>query len=125
MLLCHLQRKRAAAVVNPTKDHEDYGQSMESGNTLKLGGRMNAKPKMPEKPKVPERGRQYPGVKGKVVDWIEHKFEEGRLYIHVRFQDRTEVTFTVGSRLQFVEADLSDISTGDFKPIREYIRYAE
>jgi hypothetical protein len=86
---------------------------------------MSAKPKMPEKPKVRERGRQYPSVKGKVVDWIEHKFEEGRLYIHVRFQDKTEVTFTLGSRLQIIEADLSDISTGDFKPIREYIRYAE
>jgi hypothetical protein len=27
--------------------------------------------------------KQYPGVQGKVVDWVEHKFEEGTLYIDV------------------------------------------
>ena len=86
---------------------------------------MNAKPKTPEKPEVPERGRQYPGVKGKVVDWIEHKFEEGMLYIHVRFQDKTEVTFTVGSRLQIIEADLSDWKTGDDVIKRTYIQSPE
>ena len=26
-------------------------------------------------------GRQYRGLHGKVVDWVEHKFEEGLLYI--------------------------------------------
>ena len=25
-------------------------------------------------------GKQYPGVRGKVVDWAEHVFEEGMLY---------------------------------------------
>jgi len=30
-------------------------------------------------------GRQYRGVHGMVVDWVEHRFEEGLLYIHVRF----------------------------------------
>jgi hypothetical protein len=32
-------------------------------------------------------GRRYPGLHGKVVDWVEHKFEEGLLYLHVRFTD--------------------------------------
>jgi hypothetical protein len=67
------------------------------------------------------RGKQHPGVRGKVVDWVEHKFEEGTLYIHVRFQDRTELTYTLGCRLVIEEAALSDISTGDYKAVREFV----
>ena len=69
-------------------------------------------------------GKQYPGIHGKVVDFIDHKFEEGLLYIHVRFMDKTEVTFTLGSRLVIKEANLSDISTGNLKPLRTYVAYA-
>lgn len=67
------------------------------------------------------RGKRYPGLYGKVVDWVEHEFTEGSLYIHVRFQDRTELTYTVGSRLFIEEAVLGDISTGDYSVLREYI----
>jgi hypothetical protein len=72
-----------------------------------------------------ERGKQYSGVRGKVVDFIEHQFEEGMLFIHVRFTDKTEVSFTLGCRLYIKEADLSDISTGDYKLIKEYVAYEE
>jgi len=72
-----------------------------------------------------ERGKQYPGVRGKVVDFIEHQFEEGMLFIHVRFTDKTEVSFTLGCRLYIKEADLSDISTGDYKLLKEYVAYEE
>ena len=72
-----------------------------------------------------ERGKQYPGVGGKVVDFIEHQFEEGLLYIHVRFTDKTEVSFTLGSRLHIKKADLSDISTGNYKLIKQYVAYEE
>jgi hypothetical protein len=33
--------------------------------------------------------KQYPGVHGKVVDRVEHKFEEGLLFIDIRFVDKT------------------------------------
>ena len=66
------------------------------------------------------RGRQYPGVRGKIVDWVEHEFTEGTLYIHVRFQDGPEPTYTVGCRLVIEEAVLGDISTGDYEVIREF-----
>ena len=33
--------------------------------------------------------KQYPGVNGKVVDRVEHKFEEGLLFIDIRFVDKT------------------------------------
>ena len=66
------------------------------------------------------RGRQYPGVRGKIVDWVEHEFTEGTLYIHVRFQDKTELTYTVGCRLVIEEAVVGDISTGNYEVIREF-----
>lgn len=67
------------------------------------------------------RGRQYPGIRGKVVDWVEHKFDEGTLYIHVRFRDRTELTYTLGCRLVIEEAVLGDLATGNYRTIREYV----
>ncbi len=66
------------------------------------------------------RGKRYPGLHGKVVDWVEHEFTEGSLYIHVRFQDRTELTYTIGSRLFIEEAVLGDISTGNYRVVREF-----
>jgi hypothetical protein len=65
-------------------------------------------------------GKRYPGLHGKVVDWVEHEFTEGLLYIHVRFQDRTDLTYTIGSRLFIEEAVLADISTGDYSVLREF-----
>jgi hypothetical protein len=37
-----------------------------------------------------KRGKRYPEVEGKVVEFAEHSFAEGRLFIRVRFQDKTE-----------------------------------
>jgi len=69
-----------------------------------------------------DRGKQYPGVRGKVVDFIGHKFGEGRLYIHVRFQDRTEVCWQLDCALTLREADLSDWRTGNFRKIKTFVR---
>jgi hypothetical protein len=71
--------------------------------------------------KTTVRGKQYPGVRGKVVDWVEHKFDEGTLYIHVRFRDKTELTYTLGCRLVIEEAVLGDLTTGNYRTIREYV----
>jgi hypothetical protein len=67
------------------------------------------------------RGRQYPGLHGKVVDWVEHEFTDGNLYIHVRFHDRTELTYTIASRLEIEEAVIGDISTGNYKVVERFI----
>ena len=67
------------------------------------------------------RGRQYPGLHGKLVDWVEHEFTEGSLYVHVRFQDSTELTYTIGSHLFIEEAVLGDISTGDYRVVRKFV----
>ena len=63
------------------------------------------------------RGKQYPGVRGKVVDWVDHAFEDDVLYLHVRFKDKTELCWRIGTSLVIEEADLSDWKTGNFKQL--------
>ena len=67
-------------------------------------------------------GRRYSGLHGKVVDWVEHSFEEGLLYVHVRFTDKTELCWRVATRMTIEEGDLSDWKSGDFKQLRVFVR---
>jgi hypothetical protein len=67
-------------------------------------------------------GCQYREVHGKVVEWVEHRFEEGLLYIHVRFVDRTELCWRIATRMTIEEADLSDWKSGDFEQLRVFVR---
>jgi hypothetical protein len=67
-------------------------------------------------------GRRYRGVQGKVVHWVEHSFEEGVLYIHVRFTDKTELCWRITSRMTIEESDLADWTSGDFKQLRVFVR---
>jgi hypothetical protein len=69
-------------------------------------------------------GRGYPGLGGKVVDWVEHTFEEGRLYINVRFTDHTELCWQIASTLTIEKGDLSDWKSGDFKQLGVFVRNA-
>ena len=69
----------------------------------------------------PDLGRAFPGLKGKVVHYVDTSFEEDRLYIHVRFVDRTELCFWISARLVIEEATLSDWKTGDDVIKRTYI----
>jgi hypothetical protein len=69
---------------------------------------------------VPDR--RYSGLSGKVVDWVEHRFEEGLLYIHVRFIDKTELCWRIATRMTIEEADLSDWKSGDFEQLRAFVR---
>jgi len=67
-------------------------------------------------------GRRYRGLHGKVVDWVEHSYEEGFLYLHVRFTDKTELSWRIATRMTIEEADLADWTSGDFKQLRVFIR---
>jgi hypothetical protein len=40
---------------------------------------------------LPKPGKQYLGVHGKIVDWAEHVFEEGMLYVRVRFMEVAKI----------------------------------
>ena len=65
----------------------------------------------------------YKELRGKIVDRVEHDFEEGRLYLHVCFTDNTELCWRVTSRLTIEERDLIDWSSGDSKPLKVFIRH--
>jgi hypothetical protein len=67
-------------------------------------------------------GRRYRGLHGKVVDWVEHKFEEGLLYIHVRFADKTELCWRIATRMTIEEGDLSDWKSGGFNQLRVFVK---
>ena len=67
-------------------------------------------------------GRRYRGVQGKVVHWVEHRFEEGLLYIHVRFTDKTELCWRITTRMTIEESDLADWTSGDFQQSRVFVR---
>ena len=67
-------------------------------------------------------GEPYPGVRGKIVDWAEHVFEEGMLYVRVRFTDQTELCWVLETAHVILEADLSDWKTGDFKQVAVFVQ---
>jgi hypothetical protein len=69
---------------------------------------------------LPKPGKQYPGVRGKIVDWAEHVFEEGMMYVRVRFTDKTELCWTLQTAHVLRESDLSDWKTGDCKQLKMY-----
>jgi hypothetical protein len=78
------------------------------------------KPASPDSRSSPP-GPRYPGLHGKVVDWVEHKFEEGLLYLHVRFADKTELCWRISTRMTIEEADLSNWKSGDFEQLCVFV----
>lgn len=70
-------------------------------------------------------GEQYPGLHGKVVDYVKTEEEERRLYIHIAFADKTELCFDLSCRIVIDEADLSDWKTGNRIEKRVYMRSPE
>jgi hypothetical protein len=71
----------------------------------------------------PVPGKQYPGVRGKIVDWAEHIFEEGMLYVRVRFTDQTELRWVLQTAHVILEADLGDWKTGNFKQLAVFVEH--
>jgi hypothetical protein len=65
--------------------------------------------------------KQYPGIKGKVVHWADHAFEEGILYVRIRFTDNTELCWRITSSTLLEEADLSDWKTANFRQICVFV----
>jgi len=77
-----------------------------------------------QKPKPRVHGKQYPGAHGKVVDWVEHKFEQGILFfMDVQFVDKTALSWSVGSGIVIKEAHLADSKTGDLKLLKRFVQH--
>lgn len=66
--------------------------------------------------------RRYPGVEGKVVDYISHSIEDETLCINVSFNDKTLFSLRFACDISILAADLSDWKTGNYEMIREYMK---
>ncbi len=67
---------------------------------------------------------RYREIHGKIVDWVSYSFEDGSLYVSLRFMDKTDFSLQFSPKILTDSIDLSDMSTGNFKMIREYYRRA-
>jgi hypothetical protein len=67
-------------------------------------------------------GRRYPGVQGKVVDYISHSIDDGTLCVNVCFMDKTLFSLRFACDIVIVVADMSDWKTGNYEMIREYMK---
>jgi hypothetical protein len=65
---------------------------------------------------------RYREIHKKVVDWVSHSVEQGSVYVCLRFMDKTEFSLQFTPQILTDSIDLSDMSTGNFKMIREYYR---
>jgi hypothetical protein len=63
--------------------------------------------------------KRYREIHGKTVDWISYSFEDGSLYIDIRFKDKTDFSLRFSPQIVTDGIDLSDMSSGNFKLIRE------
>ena len=65
---------------------------------------------------------KYREIHGKTVDWVSYSFEDGSLYIAIRFKDKTDFSLRFSPQIVTDGIDLSDMSSGNFKLIREYYK---
>ena len=82
----------------------------------------NRKAQATPKARLRSSGRRYPGVQGKVVDYISHSIDDGTLCVNVCFNDKTLFSLRFACDISIVSADLSDWKTGDYEMIREYMK---
>jgi hypothetical protein len=65
---------------------------------------------------------RYAGVEGKTVEYVETTYEEDFIYIHVCFDDKTALNFSVISGVILYHAALYSEITGDQEVLKEYVR---
>lgn len=66
--------------------------------------------------------KRYKEVRGKRVDWIDHRFEDGWLYVGVRFMDGTYFSLQFTPQIETEGIEFSDMSSGDDVILKEYYR---
>ena len=66
--------------------------------------------------------KRYKEVRGKKVDWIEHTYEEGSLYVGVRFMDGTYFSLDFSPQIVTDGIEFSDMSSGDEQILKTYYR---
>lgn len=73
--------------------------------------------------KRPYRARAYRELRGKIVEQVEHWFEEGILSLHIRFADKTELCWRITTGMTIEKADLADWKTGNLKPLKIFVHH--
>jgi len=53
---------------------------------------------------------------------VEHKFEEGILFIDIQFVDKTALSWSIDSAIVIQEARLADWKTGDLKLLKHFVQ---
>jgi hypothetical protein len=90
---------------------------------------ISAKKRKNRQKKIQERHERlrsrHREIHGKRVDWVTHSFGDGSLYVSIRFMDKTEFSFQFSPKILTDSIDLSDMSTGNFKMVREYYKRAD
>jgi hypothetical protein len=66
--------------------------------------------------------RRYKEIRGKKVDWVSHNFEEGFLYVGIRFTDGTYFSLQFSPSIVTDGIEFSDMSSGDDKILKTYYR---
>ena len=66
--------------------------------------------------------RRYKEVRGKRVDWISYNYEEGLLYVGIRFMDGTYFSLDFSPQIVTDGVEFSDMSSGDDKILKVYYR---
>jgi hypothetical protein len=82
----------------------------------------NSRTPKPKPPVYGKQDKQYSGVHGKVVDRVEHRFEERILHIDVRFTDKTALCWSLATAIVIQEAHLSDWKTEDLELLRCFVQ---
>lgn len=64
--------------------------------------------------------KRYKEVHGKKVDWIDYHYEEGELYISIRFTDGKNFSLDFRPVILTHSVEFSDMSSGDDEIIKTY-----
>ena len=65
---------------------------------------------------------RYAGVEGKTVEYVETTYEEDFIFIHVCFDDKIALSFSVVSGVILYHAALYNEITGNQEVLKEYVR---
>ena len=66
--------------------------------------------------------KRYKEIRGKKVDWLDHDYEEGFLYVGIRFTDGTYFSLQFSPQVVTEGIEFSDMSSGDDEILKVYYR---
>ena len=71
---------------------------------------------------MPTTGKRFPGVEGKIIQFIETTTEQQFIYVRIRFTDKTALTFVLTSDVVLHHAALFDEGTGNLEILKEFVK---